>query len=50
MLSFMFAGISGAGGPDMIDSLGIRKMSHGRQIKNLEVQELGKDLLVTGYL
>ncbi len=42
--------IIGGDGIGMIASLGVTKMSHSRQIKNIEVQKLGKDLLVTGYL
>lgn len=40
----------GGDGREMIEALGIREMSYSRQIKNLGVQKLGKDLLVTGYL
>ena len=50
-LCFFYAPkIIGGDGLDMVEALGIRKMSHSRQIKNLEVQKLGKDLLMTGYL
>ena len=42
--------IIGGDGKAMIAALGIRKISHSRQIKNLGVQTLGRDLLVTGYL
>ena len=42
--------IIGGDGLDMIAALGVSKISHSRQIKNLEVQKLGNDILVTGYL
>jgi hypothetical protein len=34
----------------MIAPLGVRKMSHSRQINRIEVARVGKDFLVTGYL
>ena len=42
--------IVGGDGLAMIAPLGVKKMRQSRQIKNLEVQELGRDFLVTGYL
>jgi diaminohydroxyphosphoribosylaminopyrimidine deaminase/5-amino-6-(5-phosphoribosylamino)uracil reductase len=50
-LCFFYAPkIIGGDGLEMIAPLGIRKISHSRQIKNLGVEKLGKDILVTGYV
>ncbi len=37
-------------GIPMIGALGIKKMSHARKIKDIEVKRFGKDFLVSGYL
>ncbi len=42
--------IIGGDGMTMIGPLGVRKMSHSRQINRIEVARVGKDFLVTGYL
>jgi diaminohydroxyphosphoribosylaminopyrimidine deaminase/5-amino-6-(5-phosphoribosylamino)uracil reductase len=42
--------IIGGDGMAMIAALGVRKMSHSRQINRIEVARVGKDFLVTGYL
>jgi len=42
--------IIGGDGLDMIAPIGVRKMSHSRQINRIEVARVGKDFLVTGYL
>lgn len=42
--------IIGGDGKSMIETLEVGKISQSRQINNLAVQRLGKDLLVTGYL
>jgi len=42
--------IIGGDGRAMIETLGIRKVSRSRRIKDMEVKRLGKDFLVSGYL
>lgn len=50
ILFFYAPKIIGGEGKDMIDALGIKKVSHSRGVKDMEVRRLGKDFLVTGYL
>lgn len=42
--------IIGGDGLDMIAPLGVKKMIQSKQLKNLAVEKVGADLLVTGYL
>lgn len=42
--------IVGGDGKSMIEALGIKKMSRSLNVKNVEVQRIGRDILVTGYL
>jgi diaminohydroxyphosphoribosylaminopyrimidine deaminase/5-amino-6-(5-phosphoribosylamino)uracil reductase len=50
-ISFFYAPkIVGGDGMGMIDALGVARMSQAREIKNLDVEKIGDDLLVTGYL
>ena len=50
VLFFFAPKIIGGEGIPMIGPLGIKKMSHARKIKDIEVKRLGKDFLVSGYL
>jgi diaminohydroxyphosphoribosylaminopyrimidine deaminase/5-amino-6-(5-phosphoribosylamino)uracil reductase len=50
MCFFYAPKIVGADGLSMIAPLGVRKMGQSRQLKNLSVEKIGDDLLVTGYL
>ncbi len=50
VLFFYAPKIIGGEGRDMIEALGIKKMSRSRRIKDMEVQKFGKDILVSGYL
>jgi diaminohydroxyphosphoribosylaminopyrimidine deaminase/5-amino-6-(5-phosphoribosylamino)uracil reductase len=42
--------IIGGDGTQMIESLGVRKMSRSGKIGSLAIKKVGKDFLVTGYL
>ncbi|MGH7769041.1 MAG: bifunctional diaminohydroxyphosphoribosylaminopyrimidine deaminase/5-amino-6-(5-phosphoribosylamino)uracil reductase RibD [Candidatus Binatia bacterium] len=42
--------IIGGDGLDMIAPIGVTQMRQAKQLKNLEVEKLGEDFLVTGYL
>ena len=50
VLFFYAPKIIGGEGRDMIEALGIKKMSRSRRIKDMEVQKFGKDILISGYL
>ena len=50
VLFFYAPKIIGGEGIPMIGPLGIKKMSHARIIKDIEVKRFGKDFLVSGYL
>lgn len=50
LLFFYAPKIIGGDGREMIDPLGIKKMSQARRIKDVELKRLGKDFLVSGYL
>jgi diaminohydroxyphosphoribosylaminopyrimidine deaminase/5-amino-6-(5-phosphoribosylamino)uracil reductase len=50
-LCFFYAPkIIGADGLAMIGPLGVKKMMQSKPIKNLELEKVGEDFLVTGYL
>lgn len=49
-LFFYAPKILGAEGRSMIGALGIKKISHARSIKDIEIKRFGKDFLVSGYL
>jgi diaminohydroxyphosphoribosylaminopyrimidine deaminase/5-amino-6-(5-phosphoribosylamino)uracil reductase len=50
-LCFFYAPkIIGGDGLDMIAPLGVKKMIQSKQLKDLAVEKVGEDLLVTGYL
>lgn len=42
--------IIGGDGREVIDTLGVRKMSHCKKVRAMELKKLGKDFLVSGYL
>jgi diaminohydroxyphosphoribosylaminopyrimidine deaminase/5-amino-6-(5-phosphoribosylamino)uracil reductase len=50
VLIFYAPKIIGGDGRAMIEALGVRRVSHSRRIKDMEVKRLGKDFLVSGYL
>lgn len=50
VLFFYAPKIIGGEGRNMIQALGIKKVSHSRRIKDMEVKRFGKDFLVSGYL
>ncbi len=50
ILFFYAPKLTGGEGKEMIGGLGIKKMSRCKKIKNIEIQRLGDDLLVSGYL
>lgn len=50
ILFFYAPKILGAEGRDMIGALGIRKVSQCARIRNVEIERLGRDFLVSGYL
>ena len=41
--------IIGGEGKNMIEALGITKISQSRKVKDVEVKRLGNDLMVSGY-
>jgi len=50
VLFFYAPKIIGGEGIPMISALGIKKTSHARKIKDIEIKRFGKDFLVSGYL
>ncbi len=42
--------IIGGEGREMIDSLGIQKMSRSKTIREVETKRFGQDIMVTGYI
>lgn len=50
ILFFYAPRIIGGDGREMIEALGIKKMSRARKLKGMEVKRIGKDFLVSGYL
>jgi diaminohydroxyphosphoribosylaminopyrimidine deaminase/5-amino-6-(5-phosphoribosylamino)uracil reductase len=50
VLFFYAPKIIGGEGRPMIEALGIRKISHSRTIRDMEVKRFGKDFLISGYL
>ncbi len=50
LLFFYAPKIIGGDGIRMIGPLGIKKISHARRIKDIEVKRFGRDFLVSGYL
>jgi diaminohydroxyphosphoribosylaminopyrimidine deaminase/5-amino-6-(5-phosphoribosylamino)uracil reductase len=50
VLFFYAPKIIGGEGRDMIQTLGIRKIDQSKKIKNIEISDIGKDFLISGYL
>jgi diaminohydroxyphosphoribosylaminopyrimidine deaminase/5-amino-6-(5-phosphoribosylamino)uracil reductase len=50
VLFFYGPKIIGGDGTDMIEPLGIKKLSRARKLKDVEFLRLGDDLLISGYL
>ncbi|MFQ5849393.1 MAG: bifunctional diaminohydroxyphosphoribosylaminopyrimidine deaminase/5-amino-6-(5-phosphoribosylamino)uracil reductase RibD [Candidatus Binatia bacterium] len=50
VLFFYAPKIIGGDGRRMIEALGIEKISHCKNIKDVEIKRFGEDLLVSGYL
>ena len=50
-IAFFFAPkIVGGDGLPIVSSLGIKDMSRSRPVKNIEIETIGNDILLTGYL
>ena len=42
--------IIGGEGREMIDGLGIKRMSRSKSIREMEAKRIGQDIMVTGYI